>query len=146
MFSVENPYQDEDILNSLNISYIDDKIDLHLPYESSGDIKKDQKEQNIGIIIEDEMKTNSSQTDEDISAWPDSFPDISIEETTNAISRNCFKITALALSTHCEIISAVASISIDMINEDIVNDFSGSGDESLDSSGSIAITTEGELT
>ena len=33
-----------------------------------------------------------------------------------------------------------------MINEDIVNDFSGSGDESLDSSGSISITTEGELT
>ena len=74
---------------------------MHLPYESSGDIKKDQNDtdhlQNIGIIIEDEMKKNGSQTDEDMSTWPDSFPDISIEETTNAISRNCLNITALAL-------------------------------------------------
>ena len=102
VFSVENPYQDEDILNSLNISYIDDKIDMHLPYESSGDIKKDQNDtdnvQNIGIIIENEMKKNDSETNDDISTWPDSFADISIEETTDVINRKCLNITALTLS------------------------------------------------
>ena len=70
---------------------------MHLPYESSGDIKKDQNqtinENNIGIIIEDEMKKNESETETDISSWPDSFLDISIEETTDVINRKCFKIS-----------------------------------------------------
>ena len=75
---------------------------MHLPYESSGDIKKDQNDtdnvQNIGIIIENEMKKNESETNEDISTWPDSFVDISIEETTDAINRKCLNITALKFS------------------------------------------------
>ena len=70
---------------------------MHLPYESSGDIKKDRNqtinENNIGIIIEDEMKKNESEIDSNISSWPDSFLDITIEETTDVINRKCFKIS-----------------------------------------------------
>ena len=47
--------------------------------------------------------------------------------------------------THCTHILAIKSISIDMINEDSVDDSSGSGGDALDSSGSISIPTEGEL-
>ena len=103
LFSIENPYQDEDILDSMNISYIDDKIDMHLPYESSGDNKKDENrtinENHIDIIIEDEMKKNESETQVNDSSWPDSFHEISIDETTDAINRICLIIPALIVLT-----------------------------------------------
>ena len=93
--AVENPYQDEDILDSLNISYSDDKIDMHVPYENSGDTPKILNEtndkDNTGIIMKDSTGENDSKTNEDISSWPDSFLDISIEDTTEITDRKCLK-------------------------------------------------------
>ena len=75
----------------MNISYIDDKIDMHLPYESSGDNKKDENrtinENHMDIIIENEMKKNESETNVDDSSWPNSFHEIAIDETTDVINR-----------------------------------------------------------
>ena len=76
---------------------------MHLPYESSGDNKKDENttinENHMDIIIEDEMKKNESETNVDDSSWPDRFHEISIDETTDAINRKCLIIQAVINSS-----------------------------------------------
>ena len=72
---------------------------MHLPYESSGDNKKDENrtinENHMDIIIEDEMKKNESKNNADDSSWPESFHEISIDETTDVINRKCSIILAV---------------------------------------------------
>ena len=76
---------------------------MHLPYESSGDNKKDENrtinENHMDIIIENEMTKNESETNVDDSSWPDRFHEISIDETIDVINRKCSIILAVMKSS-----------------------------------------------
>ena len=72
---------------------------MHVPYESSGDTRKVLNEainkENTGTIVENRIGENNSETNEDVSSWPESFPEISLEDTTETLNRKCLKVTNL---------------------------------------------------
>ena len=75
---------------------------MHVPYESSGDTRKVLNEainkENTGTIVENRIGENNSEKNEDTSSWPESFPEISLEETTETLNRECLKVTNLQSS------------------------------------------------
>ena len=134
---------------------------MHVPYENSGDTPKilndTNDKENTRIIIKDSTGENDPKTNEDISSWPDSFLDISVEDTTEIMDRKCLKsvikkFLTLFLSLQKYLnkkirdhVSSIHSITIDLFNEETTDGSSGSGVASLDFSGSSSASSNGKF-
>ena len=89
---------------------------MHVPYESSGDTRKvlndEINRKKPGIIIENRTGENNSETNANITSWPENFVEILLDDTTETLNRKCLKVTNLQSSIKIKNIEAFNVFSI----------------------------------